>query len=132
MNNSLQAELRPAMLSWKRYWPAGLAICCGLGFSLAVFFVLRGWESRDIETAFCTEAADRAAVIRNAFETPISLLKSVQAAFNGILERHGLKLKDVAQALRVALCGRPVSPGIYDTLMLVGRDEVVARLDRWV
>jgi HD-GYP domain-containing protein (c-di-GMP phosphodiesterase class II)/sensor domain CHASE-containing protein len=84
MNNLLQAELRPAMLSWKRYWPAGLAICCGLGFSLVVFFMLRGWESRDIETAFCNEAADRAAAVKNAFETPISLLKSVQAAFNGI------------------------------------------------
>ena len=32
----------------------------------------------------------------------------------------------------VAICGRPVSPGIYDTLMLVGRDELVARLDRWL
>ena len=49
-----------------------------------------------------------------------------------ILERHGLKTKDLAQALRVALCGRPVSPGIYDTLMLVGRDEVAARLERWL
>jgi glutamyl-tRNA synthetase len=58
--------------------------------------------------------------------------EALETAFNGILERHGLKTKDLAQALRVALCGRPVSPGIYDTLMLVGRDEVVARLQRWL
>ena len=56
----------------------------------------------------------------------------LEAAFAAILERHGLKTKDLAQALRVALCGRPVSPGIYDTLMLVGRDEVAARLERWL
>ena len=56
----------------------------------------------------------------------------LEAGFNAILERHGLKTKDLAQALRVALCGRPVSPGIFDTLMLVGRDEVVARLERWL
>jgi len=58
--------------------------------------------------------------------------EALEAAFTAILERHGLKTKDLAQALRVAICGRPVSPGIYDTLMLVGRDEVVARLQRWL
>jgi glutamyl-tRNA synthetase len=58
--------------------------------------------------------------------------EALEAAFTAILEKHGLKTKDLAQALRVALCGRPVSPGIYDTLMLVGRDEVVARLQRWL
>jgi len=56
----------------------------------------------------------------------------LEVAFNSILERHGLKTKDLAQALRVALCGKPVSPGIFDTLMLVGRDEVAARLARWL
>ncbi len=58
--------------------------------------------------------------------------EGLEAGFTGILERHALKTKDLAQALRVALCGRPVSPGIYDTLMLVGREEVLARLQRWL
>jgi len=57
---------------------------------------------------------------------------TLQAAFNGILEKHGLKLKDLAQALRVALCGKPVSPPIFDTMFLLGRDEVVRRLGRWL
>jgi glutamyl-tRNA synthetase len=57
---------------------------------------------------------------------------ALQAAFNGILERHGLKLKDLAQALRVALCGKPVSPPIFDTMYLLGREEVLARLARWL
>ena len=57
---------------------------------------------------------------------------ALEASFAAILERHGLKTKDLAQALRVALCGRPVSPGIFDTLMLLGRDEVLARLQAWL
>jgi glutamyl-tRNA synthetase len=52
--------------------------------------------------------------------------------FNAILERHGLKLKDLAQALRVALCGAPVSPPIFDTLALLGPEEVKARVERWL
>jgi glutamyl-tRNA synthetase len=58
--------------------------------------------------------------------------EGLETSINAILERHGLKTKDLAQALRVALCGRPVSPGIFDTLMLVGPEEVAARLERWV
>ncbi len=57
---------------------------------------------------------------------------ALEAAFNGILERHALKLKDLAQALRVALCGKPVSPPIYDTMFLLGPAEVQARLAPWL
>ena len=57
---------------------------------------------------------------------------ALEASFNAILEKHGLKLKDLAQALRVALCGKPVSPPIFDTLYLVGREEVLQRLEQWV
>jgi len=53
-------------------------------------------------------------------------------AFNAILERRGLKTKDLAQALRVALCGKPISPGIFDTLYLLGVDEVRDRLKQWL
>jgi glutamyl-tRNA synthetase len=57
---------------------------------------------------------------------------ALETAFHGILERHGLKLKDLAQALRVALCGKPVSPPIFDTLALLGREEVARRVGKWV
>lgn len=57
---------------------------------------------------------------------------ALENGFNALLEKHGLKLKDVAQALRVALCGRPVSPPIFDSLYLLGRDEVGARLEKWI
>ena len=57
---------------------------------------------------------------------------ALKTAFDGIMEKHGLKLKDVDQALRVALCGKPVSPMIFETLYLVGRDEVRQRLERWL
>jgi len=57
---------------------------------------------------------------------------ALEAAFNDLLQRHGLKLKDLAQALRVALCGKPISPPIFDTMYLLGVEEVRARLARWI
>lgn len=57
---------------------------------------------------------------------------ALEAAFKDLLQRHGLKLKDLAQALRVALCGKPISPPIFDTMYLLGVEEVRARLARWI
>jgi glutamyl-tRNA synthetase len=57
---------------------------------------------------------------------------ALKAGFDRILARHGLKLKDLAQALRVAFTGRTVSPPIFDTLTLLGADQVAARLQPWL
>ncbi len=40
----------------------------------------------------------------------------------------GVKLGEIAQPLRAALTGRKTSPGIFDVLVLLGRDESLARL----
>jgi glutamyl/glutaminyl-tRNA synthetase len=45
------------------------------------------------------------------------------------VERSGLKAKQVFQPLRVALTGTTVSPGIFETVALLGRDETLARVD---
>jgi glutamyl-tRNA synthetase len=57
---------------------------------------------------------------------------ALKAAMEAILARHGFKLKDLAQALRVAFTGGVVSPPIFDTMALLGRDEVAARLQNWI
>ena len=40
----------------------------------------------------------------------------------------GMKFGDIAQPLRAALTGRSVSPGIFDVLCVLGREESLARL----
>ncbi len=41
---------------------------------------------------------------------------------------HGLKLGKLAGPLRAALSGRTVSPSVFDMMLILGRDETVARL----
>ena len=43
-------------------------------------------------------------------------------------EAKGVKLGKVAQPLRAALTGRATSPGIFDVLVLLGREESLARM----
>jgi glutamyl-tRNA synthetase len=53
----------------------------------------------------------------------------VQVALDAAAERLGVKRKQVFQPLRVALTGTTVSPGIFETVALLGRDETLARVD---
>jgi len=53
----------------------------------------------------------------------------VEAAIREESEAAGVGLGKLAQPLRAALTGRTVSPGIFDVLLLLGRDASLARLD---
>ena len=51
-----------------------------------------------------------------------------EAAVRAYAEETGAKLGQVAQPLRAALTGRGTSPGIFDVLEVLGRDESLSRL----
>ena len=53
---------------------------------------------------------------------------SIEAAIRPVAEAAGIGLGKVAQPLRAALTGRTTSPGIFDVLALLGREESMARL----
>jgi glutamyl-tRNA synthetase len=53
---------------------------------------------------------------------------TTEAAMRAFTEANNLKLGAVAQPLRVALTGRTTSPGIFDVLAVLGRQECLARL----
>ena len=52
----------------------------------------------------------------------------IETAIRAVAERAGLALGKVAQPLRAALTGRTTSPGIFDVLALLGREESLARI----
>ena len=54
--------------------------------------------------------------------------ENAEATVRAYADANGLKLGGVAQPLRVALTGRTTSPGIFDVLAVLGRDESLARL----
>lgn len=53
--------------------------------------------------------------------------QTTEAAVRAFAEQSG-KLGALAQPLRIALTGRTTSPGIFDVLAVLGRDECLARL----
>jgi glutamyl-tRNA synthetase len=55
--------------------------------------------------------------------------ETLEPLVKAIAENAGLGLGKVAQPLRAALTGRTTSPGIFDVLALLGKQESLARLD---
>jgi glutamyl-tRNA synthetase len=53
----------------------------------------------------------------------------LEKLFHGAAEKRGLGLGKVAQPVRVALTGGTASPGMYDVVQILGREETLARLD---
>jgi glutamyl-tRNA synthetase len=53
---------------------------------------------------------------------------AAEAVVRDFAEKTGVKLGHVAQPLRAALTGRLTSPGIFDVLAVLGREESLARI----
>ncbi|MFL5845051.1 MAG: glutamate--tRNA ligase [Solirubrobacteraceae bacterium] len=56
-------------------------------------------------------------------------VENLEIALSGVIERRNSKPRDVYQPIRVAIAGKPVSPGIFESLEVLGKDESLKRLD---
>jgi glutamyl-tRNA synthetase len=55
--------------------------------------------------------------------------EEIEAILRGLVDDRGVKPKEVFQPIRVALTGTTVSPGIFESVAALGREETLARLD---
>ncbi|HWX09714.1 MAG TPA: glutamate--tRNA ligase [Gaiellaceae bacterium] len=56
--------------------------------------------------------------------------ESIEATLRGVLEQLGLKPRQGFQPIRIAVTGSKISPGLFESIELLGRDETLARLSR--
>jgi glutamyl-tRNA synthetase len=74
--------------------------------------------------------ADNLAAARAALaDTEPFDLEHVEQALRRVVEERDVKPNKVFQPLRVALSGSTVSPGIFETVALLGREETLRRVD---
>ena len=60
---------------------------------------------------------------------PVWDMAPLEEGVKAVAEEAGLGLGKIAQPLRAALTGRGTSPGIFDVLVLLGREESLARIE---
>ena len=68
--------------------------------------------------------------VRHALATAAGFDEAaVREALEAVIAERGAKPREVYQPLRVAITGTTVSPGIFESVALLGRDETLARID---
>jgi glutamyl-tRNA synthetase len=126
LNDTTRAQLLKAMPSLKERAKTLLELIDGSYF----IFADRPLEVDPKAAALLTpENRQLIGRIRAALEaaTPWTP-EATEAAVRSFAEQNNLKLGQVAQPLRAALTGRTTSPGIFDVLGVLGREECLARL----
>lgn len=68
--------------------------------------------------------------VRVVFASSDWTAAALEAAIKAYCERTGLGLGKVAQPIRVAVTGSTISPPIFESLEMLGRDATLARVDR--
>jgi glutamyl-tRNA synthetase len=53
---------------------------------------------------------------------------ALESTVRGVAEEQALKLGQIAQPLRAALTGSESSPGLFEVMAILGRDECLARI----
>ena len=56
-------------------------------------------------------------------------VENIESALREVVESRGMKPGKVFQPVRVAIAGTTVSPGIFESVALLGREETLARID---
>jgi glutamyl-tRNA synthetase len=105
--------------------------------TLADFWPLAGFlvERRETDPAAWEKvmkdgAAERLEKAREALAgTDPFDVEHVEAALRAVVEELGVKPKDVFQPVRVAIAGTTISPGIFESLVALGKEEALARMD---
>jgi glutamyl-tRNA synthetase len=117
--------------------PEAVAISQEKMQTLADFWPLAGFlvERQEIDPRAWDKvmrdgAPDRLRAAREALEAADPFdTGTVERALRGVVERLEVKPRDVFQPVRVAISGGTVSPGIFESVAALGRDETLARID---
>jgi len=97
----------------------------------AVYFYRALEPSEDLKGQHYSAAARPAlAALRGRFEKVEWTRERINGEIKAVLAEHKLKMPQLAMPLRVMVSGAPQTPSIDATLELIGRDEVIARMDK--
>jgi len=107
------------MQTLQEFWP------------LAGFLVERQpYDEKAWEKVMGEGAHDRLAAAREALAQVEPFDEAgVEAELRSVVEQLGVKPREIFQPVRLAISGSTISPGIFESVVALGRDETLLRID---
>lgn len=88
-----------------------------------------GYDAEGKEKYFSVEAADRIEKLADIFDGLADFTHdAAEKALSGLAETLGVKPALLIHPVRLAVTGRTKGPGLYELLVLIGRQETTARM----
>jgi glutamyl-tRNA synthetase len=125
LDDSQRAILRKAMSEIKTRAKTLVELAAGLRFYVAPRPIAIDASARKL---LDDAAKARLKSLMLVLETGSWETKPIEDAVRAYAEKEGVKLGDLAQPLRAALTGSKASPGIFEVMAVLGRQESLARL----
>ncbi|HYA13164.1 MAG TPA: glutamate--tRNA ligase [Syntrophales bacterium] len=89
------------------------------------------YESEAANTFLKAEMADHLKAVAEGIPSLQDYTKKGMETFlRALAEKRGIKLKVIAQPLRVAITGKTVSPGIDEVMITLGKERVIKRINK--
>ena len=88
-----------------------------------------GWPW-SLEGAPCAVKKEVIAAVRDELAAAVFDEAKLEALVQSFAQSQGVGLGDVVNALRVSLTGKSVGFGLYETLVILGKERSLARIDR--
>ncbi|MDY7001172.1 MAG: glutamate--tRNA ligase [Thermodesulfobacteriota bacterium] len=101
----------------------------------AEFFVVAdeklGYENKAVKKFLTPETIKHLAEVKDLLAglKPFSQ-EEMERAIKDYLDQTGIKFKLLAQPLRVCITGKTASPGLFETMEVLGKDRVIKRMER--
>jgi glutamyl-tRNA synthetase len=66
------------------------------------------------------------------YKETLHLPSEYESATKLFMEENELKMKQLAQPIRIAMVGSAVSPSVYDVLSIIGKDDIIKRIEKLI
>ena len=95
------------------------------------FFDVAEYDEKGANKHFTPENGAKLAAAKAALaELTVFDLATTEAAYQALVEQHGWKLGDLVHPSRLALTGKTVSPGLFDVMVLLGKEKTLTRFEQ--
>ncbi len=101
----------------------------------AIIYPPQSYDEKALKKFIDDEALEilqRYAAYLAVTENPLHLPVDFETVTKAFMQKYDLKMKQIAQPIRIAMVGSAVSPSVYDVLSIVGREEVIARIEKLI
>ena len=89
-----------------------------------------GYDEKGAKKHFTSESALKLQeAIKVLAALPVFDLTTTEAAYQALAEKNDWKLGELVHPTRLALTGKTVSPGLFDVMILLGKDKTLVRLE---